>query len=227
MQIRSHCVKEATHDTSCPQTTLRPAEPGDFPRIAEIYNLFYPDRITAGDLERQRELMPADAICYEKVALDQHQQVVGRNRAYRSPWLPAGRFFISLEVDRAYHGQGIGTLLYDDLLNFVIKQQEIDLEIGVTEHVPEALPFAQHRGFTIRRHLFPSRLILADFDEAPFAHVIKEVEVSGIRFFSQAEVGNTEEIQRKLYEMNVAALEDEPGFDGPIAPFEQAQKMFQ
>jgi GNAT superfamily N-acetyltransferase len=199
----------------------------DFPRIAEIQNMFYPNPITAGNLEQQLELMHPEAILYEMVALDQQQYVIGRNRAYRSPWFPEGRFFISVEVDRAYHGQGIGTFLYHDLLNFVRKHQGTELEVVVTEFVSGALPFAQRHGFTIRRHLYPSRLMLANFDEAPFAQIVKEVEASGIRFFSQAEVGNTPEIQRKLYEMNVAALKDEPGFDGPIAPFEQSQKMFQ
>lgn len=211
---------------AAPQITLRPLDPTDYPRIAEIHNLFYPNPLTAGELEQLRERLHPETLFYERVAIDKQQQVIGWNRAFRSPWLHPGQFFADVVVDRACHGQGIGTLLYNDLLGFVRAHQGTDLFAAVSEGTPEALAFAQQRGFTINRHYFPSRLILADFDETPFAHIIQEVEASGIRFFSQAEVGNTTEIQRRLYEMNVAAIRDEPGFDGPIAPFEQAQKGF-
>ncbi len=210
-----------------PQVSLRPVEATDFPRLAEIHNMLYPDPITAGDLQRNKERRSSEAIFHEMVAVDTQQHVLGRNRAYRGPEFPAGRFFLHVEVDRAFHGQGIGTLLYQDLLNFVRKHQGSDLDISVPESVPFALPFAQHRDFTIRRHFFPSRLLLTAFDETPFAHIIKEVETSGIRFFSQAEVGNAPEIQRKLYEMIVVMAEDQPGFDESIPPFEQLQKQFQ
>lgn len=212
---------------TAPQITLRSPDPADFPHIAEMHNLFYPNPITARDLERFKERLHPETLLYERVAIDEQQRVVGWNRAYRSPWLYPGQFFIDLVVDRSYQGRGFGTLLFDDLLRFAREHQGVDLFGIVSESEPEALSFAQHRGFTLDRHFFPSRLMLADFDETPFTHIIKEVEASGIRFFPQAEVGNTPEVQRRLYEMNVAALEDEPGFDGRIAPFEQAQRLFE
>jgi GNAT superfamily N-acetyltransferase len=212
---------------AAPQVTLRPIEAADFPRLAEIHNMLYPDPITAGDLQREKERRHPETIFHEMVALDNQQRVLGRNGAYHRPGFPAGRFFLHVEVDRAYHGQGVGAPLYQDLLNFVRMHQGTDLDIAVPESVPGALPFAQHRGFTLRRHFFPSRLLLTAFDETPFVHIIKEVETSGIRFFRQAEVGNAPEIQRKLYEMIVVMAEDQPGFDGLIPPFEQLQKQFQ
>lgn len=211
-----------------PQVTLRPAEAADFPRRAEIHNGVHPELTTAEELQRIQEWMTQpNTILREMVAVDRQERILGWNRVYQGLTHPVGRFSLSIEVDRAFHGQGIGTLLYQDLFTFVSERQGTVFDVMVPESVPLALPFAQHRGFTLRRHLFPSRLMLATFDETPFAHIIEEVEASGIRFFSQAEVGNTEEIQRKLYEMNIAAIQDEPGADWPLPPFELAQKQFQ
>jgi len=82
------------------------------------------------------------------------------------------------------------------------------------------LPSLNGVGFTIERHRFESVLEVRTFDEGPFASIIAAKEAEGIRFFSLADVGNTEANQRTLYDLNRLAGLDEPGSDGTFAPFE-------
>ncbi len=92
------------------------------------------------------------------------------------------------------------------------------------DHNPAWLRFAQVRGFQIDRHIFESTLDLATFDESRFAGVIESVQAQGVRFFSLADVGNTEDNQRKLYELNKRTALDIPGSDGTFRRFEDFQK---
>jgi hypothetical protein len=73
----------------------------------------------------------------------------------------------------------------------------------VHEDAPDALRFAQKRGFQMEFHAFESTIDLTTFDEKRFAPLLERVH--GFRFFSLAEAGITEENKRKLYEVNCAS----------------------
>jgi RimJ/RimL family protein N-acetyltransferase len=96
----------------------------------------------------------------------------------------------------------------------------------VRDDQPDWLRFAQNRGFTIRRHLFESTIDLSTFDERPFTGIIEAVEATGIRLFSLADVGDTEEARRKLHAVNETASADTPGYDGGFPSFAEFNKMF-
>src|SRR5260370_21606715 len=84
----------------------------------------------------------------------------------------------------------------------------------VRDACSEGLEFAQHRGFTVQRHLSVSRLYLAEFNPAPFAGIIEAAEATGICFFTLADVEMTLENQRKLYELHRACAADNPAYEG-------------
>jgi RimJ/RimL family protein N-acetyltransferase len=96
----------------------------------------------------------------------------------------------------------------------------------VRDDQPGYLRFAQNRGFALRRHMFESTIDLAAFDENQFAGLVEAVEASGIRFFSLADVGDTEEARRKLFAVNVKASADTPGSDGGFPSFEEFNELF-
>jgi GNAT superfamily N-acetyltransferase len=134
-------------------------------------------------------------------------------------------FWIEAVVAPEFRRRGIGARLYDDALAFARAQGAMRLECEVRDHEPAWLKFAQARGFEIDRHVFDSTLDLATFDDARFAGVIEAVQAQGIRFFTLADVGNTEENQRKLYELNKRNSLDIPGSEGTFPRFEDFQKF--
>lgn len=204
---------------------LRPMEEADYPRIAELMNMFASTPITPEELLHRHQASSPETIRQRMVALDKQEYIVGFAQAVHAPWMPSGKFRVAVNVDRVRHRQGIGSHLYTIAHQFTRFYNASLLESEVREDQPEAVQFAQHRGFTIHRHLFESTLDLARFDEARFQGVIEQVEASGIRFFSLAELGSTFETHKKLHEHILNYAGDIPGLeDEPLPPFEQMRK---
>ena len=55
---------------------------------------------------------------------------------------------------------------------------------------------------------------------------VEAVGATGIRFFSLADAGDTEEARRKLHAVNTAVSADTPGTDGGFPSFEEFNEMF-
>ena len=68
--------------------------------------------------------------------------------------------------------------------------------------------------------MYDSILDVAGFDEVPFSGVIDTVQKSGVRLMTYADVEDTLENQRKLYDLDAHAAHDIPGYDQPAMPFE-------
>jgi RimJ/RimL family protein N-acetyltransferase len=63
-------------------------------------------------------------------------------------------------------------------------------------------------------------LVLASFDERPFASTIQQCEERGVRFETMASLGDTASARRSLYELNRACSADIPG-RGPFFTYEE------
>lgn len=201
--------------------TLRPLNlETDVPRYVELVNTILPDPVTEERVREWERNFPRDGIRQQNVALDEHQTMVACNEASRRPNMAAGTFFVEVIVAPAFQRRGIGAQLYDDAIAFAHAQGAARLVCEVRDHNPDWLRFAQTRGFEIDRHIFESTLDLTTFDESCFTDVIESVEQSGIRFFTLADVGNTEENQRRLYAVNKSNALDIPGWEGEFPSFE-------
>ncbi|HEU5379547.1 MAG TPA: GNAT family N-acetyltransferase [Ktedonobacteraceae bacterium] len=205
--------------------TLRPIDPqSDFPRLAELISTVVPEPVSAADLEDWQQRASPQRVQQRIAALDEQGCLIGFNDAGRDSWKVAGKFWLDVTVDPAWRKQGIGTLLYTNALEFAQREGATLLEAEVRDHLPASLRFAQKRDFQIDRHLFESTLHLAGFDETHFAGVIEGLEASGLRFTNLAELGETLEARRQLYELNRRSALHIPGRDQTYAPFEQFQQ---
>ena len=197
----------------------------DAARYAELRGIISPKPITVQQIREWEEHFPRDGIRQRVVALDENGVVVGYNNAAHVPYMLPNSFWIEVVVAPNCRRQGIGARLYDGALVFARAQGATRLECEVRDHEPAWLKFAQARGFQIDRHTFDSTLDLATFEEARFAGVIEAVEQQGIRFFTLADAGNTEENQRKLYELDKRNSLDIPGSEGTFPRFEDFRKF--
>jgi GNAT superfamily N-acetyltransferase len=78
---------------------------------------------------------------------------------------------------------------------------------------PEAAPtrdFLFHRGFVPFERYHPSHLDLTAFDPAAFADAIARLEQQGFRLFTYAEVGDSEDHRRRLYDLESATRSVQP-----------------
>ncbi len=194
---------------------LRPLDlKTDAPRYAELMNSVNPEPVTLERLQEWERDFPADGIRRRMVALDDNGSIVGYNQAAHWPHMLPQSYYLEQVVAPECRRQGIGTRLYQDAAAFSLSQGATRLETEVRDHNPEWLAFAQARGFHVDRHVFESTLDLATFDHTRFAGVIESVQAQGIRFASLAEVGDTPENRRKLYETNRSCALDIPGSEG-------------
>lgn len=205
---------------------LRPLDPrSDFPRMAEIMNAIQSESVdVAGLKDWYRRSEAPERVQQNTVALDAEGRFVGFAHVWRDAWKVAGKFGVEVAVDPARCKRGVGTQLYIDALTFAQQHGATHFEAVIRDHMPEALHFAQARGFEIDRHLFESTLDLVGFDETRFAGVIEKVEASGIRFTNLAELGETLEAKRQLYELNRRSSLSIPGHEQSYRPFEQFQR---
>ena len=194
---------------------LRPLDPAtDFPRIAELTNMVEPEPVTADMLLRRQRLAAPERIAYRIVALDDDEHIVGFSSIVHNPWQQEGQFWFRVIVDIALRNRGYGSTLYAASLDFTRVHGATHLLSEVRESCEECLQFALKRGFAIERRMFVSRLYLDSFDEARFAGTVEHVEATGIRFLTLAEVGNTDENQHRLYELNRRIAVDNPAYEG-------------
>jgi GNAT superfamily N-acetyltransferase len=185
--------------------SLKPPESGnDLQAVVDLLNTYYLEPVTLGVWlqDREQELAKGD-ILHEIIALDADGRVVGYQHVKREygTWDP-GRMELWLVVAPDARNRGIGTRLYEDGMAFVCERQANKLDSAVRDDDAESLGFAERRGFHLDLHVYASRLNVPEFDEAPFAGAVEAAEATGIRFFSMADLGNTPEAQRKLYELN-------------------------
>ena len=207
-------------------TIIGPADPAtDLERVAELTNAVHPDSTTAEQLGRAWARKVEGHFLRNLVAKTGQGEVTGFAFVQHGSWLPEGRYWIWLTTDARWRGQGIGTMLYQHAVATALDHHATTLASRVCDDDPVSLAFAERRGFSIERHLFESVIDLACFDEVQFAGVIEAVEAGGIRFATLAELGNTRDALRKLWELNYRVVLDDPASTGTFTAFEDFSTM--
>jgi GNAT superfamily N-acetyltransferase len=205
--------------------SIRPVQPeSDFPHIVALINVVEPEPVTLAQFQQWHAHMPLGRICRRMVATDERDEAIGYSAAVHESWSPARHFYVWVTVDPQRRGQGVGSALYADAQAFLESQGAISLTSEVRDDCPASLRFAERRGFSVEGHQFESTLDLAAFGETPYQGVIPALEAAGMRFFSMADLGDSQAARLKLYALNHATSLDVPGanaVDMPFSEFEQ------
>lgn len=200
---------------------IRDSTPADAQIVTDIINRDQPEPL---GVEQVRERLNAPATSraeWRMVAEADDGQVVGYGHALRDDWMEPGLFWTNIAVAHAERGQGIGSMIHDALLGWARERDGASLMATVYEHLPQSLRFAERRGYQIERHSFESTLDLSAFDERPLLGALEAAQAAGIRFATMADLGDTEEARRKLWEVESVTARDIPGFsESTVRPFE-------
>lgn len=195
---------------------LRPAKPEtDFGQIAVLISSQEDEVTTESALIEDYEKLQESAIRMVS-AEDERGQLLGFYWAYRNKVEP-GRVSFYLVVEPEKRRQGVGRILFEDLAQAVSEAGAQKLRVSVRDTCPEGRAFAEQRGFKENRHTIAMELDLQAFDDRPYDQVINRLISEGFRFTSMEEMGNTEEAQRNLYNLNDSASASTPGQGGEHA----------
>lgn len=122
-----------------------------------------------------------------------------------------GGFHVGVRVDPARSGQGIGSRIYDHLLDRAKELQAERLYGEVREHDPHAQGFAERRGFTKTGHSDRwSRLEVAKANLDGYDGIEDRLAVEEVHIQTLAEIGESEEFLRKLHKISDEAVRDIP-----------------
>ena len=197
----------------------------DFSRIAQLLSADTAEPTSAQDLLFEHNVDMPERILRHAVAINEQGVVVGFNFAGHYPSMKPHQYFVRLVVDPAHRRQGIGAHLWDDLVRYLRAQGADALLTEVQEGDPAHYRFASTRGFTPRTHQMRAVLDLQNFNEDNFAAITGQVEAQGIRLAAFADVAQSEENIRKLYDINGVAALDDPASDGAYINYENYKKV--
>ena len=221
-------VRSETMQTTTNTSSIRTAQPGDAAKIAELR--FSIESIAQGAEhlsplthaqavdDAMRELADGSFRIY--VAQDANGTVIGYNSLVRHGWNPPDTRDLRLIVEPSARGQGVGQALWHDALAYCRQQNVTELTSAVGDDRPTDIKFALDRQFVEVFNRVNFKLDLTRFDTRRFSGVRERTSALGIRITNMGELGNTEEAQRRLYQVNswCAALDlpgvkDEPAWD--------------
>ena len=131
-----------------------------------------------------------------------------------------------LWIDPAQWSEAAADALYEKSEEFARSRDLTRLTTYLTLYAPDdpLVPFLTRHGFTEVDRIAPVMLDLATFDPARFSSPAPD----GIKFFSYAEAGDTDENRRRLYTLDETLDRDVPTNDthSEPPPFEEWQKRF-
>lgn len=187
----------------------------DLPDIVRITNPYEDHPVSVDQVRLWFQYNPSGRAQRRLVSVDEKDAVTGYAGCVHEADAAAGQFIAWAIVDPNLQGLGIGSALWDELLKELKALGAARLIGDVFDDDSKSLAFAMRRGFTIDQHFFNFELDLRTFDEAPYLPDIAGLESQGIRFCALADFPDTPETRRKLYDLNISYVQDQPNMQPP------------
>ena len=191
--------------------------------LSEIVEGVNPALITIDTLKWQEKKSSENTIMHRVGVITPGGKMVGYGMAVSGPWDPIlkpGHFEITIQVDREWMNQGIGSRLFNELTQFAMDHGGIVLQCGVRETAVADLAWLEKRGFVKKLHTFESQLDLSTVQN-------KNIDGLGVMFTSFAEYPQDDEWLRRFFDFWWELAIDAPGMEGKTQPeFQIMKKQF-
>ena len=199
---------------------VRSFKDSDYEAFAEVRRAARPNYpVSAETLRHWDDAIEANLVHERHVAeLRQTGQVVAVGGLMEDP-ASRRKYWTFIFVRPEYQRRGIGTQLYDVLLEDARRQNGISLRTSVQTGEMAGLAFSAQRGFTERMRDWQSVLEVEDADTSRLPSLLRELKDRGIEVSTLAEEGVTDpDVVRRLYQVELATSPDAPQMD-PYVPW--------
>jgi GNAT superfamily N-acetyltransferase len=138
------------------------------------------------------------------------------------------KFWIGVSVHPDHQGQGIGSLLYDYLMEELSPHEPISIRCSTRADMERGVRFLADRGFTELMRTWESRLAMASFDPSPYDGAEEKVRAQGIELLTLRQLEGDPDRERKLHALIIGIDEDVPRPEPEFTPveFERWVKRF-
>lgn len=209
-----HSIVMSVHTRITPTTVIRQRTPEDDESTVRIENSVAPEFPPQSVEDRRHRIAttPPEVEVDRSVA-EVEGNVVGAAFTIRKFWTDSPTSYaVDIEVDPEWQHRGIGSKLYDYVLETASRFGAERLFTYVRVAPSEGMTFAEHRGFeSTGRVQRMSRLDVRQANLEGYEGIDERVRAEGLRVATLAEVGPDDETFIKdLYELDLATTRDIP-----------------
>ncbi len=197
--------------------SIRPFTPADYRAMAEVRNRIWPDNPMLAETLEANDKRMKPGLILRRLMAEKNGEVVGWASFFHMEWLyHPQKFGVGVSVHPDQQNQGIGSALYERMLQELQSHDPIKLLASTRADKPEALRFAENRGFVEEFRAWESKLEMSKFDPAQWAKDVEKVLEQGYEIKTLAELMDNPDYERKMYELDHAG-----SFDVPLPPGER------
>ncbi len=195
---------------------IRPFTKDDYAALAHNLSAVWPDNPVLPKTLQQRDERIKPGLLLRRFVAERDGEAVGFSMFSHMEWMyHPQKFFTGLSVHPDYQRQGIGTALYEGLMEELRVHDPIKIMASTREDRLGAVEFMRKHGFVEEFRAWESHLDLAAFRPEDWAEHVEKVKAQGYEIKSFAELEGDPQRERKMYELDV-----EGSRDVPVAPGE-------
>ncbi len=194
--------------------------PEDYPSIVDIHNsqnIVWPERPRTPDgwASADQNLGPKTKL--RRWLAVEKGRAVGIASYVQSQWsYPPESFYVNVEVIPDFQRCGIGSALYDQVMDAVQAFDPPALRADSFTNLPQGFTFLQKRGFYEAFRETPVHLDVKAFDPSPYTRLEPRLKAAGIIIKTLRELGADPARDRKIYDLMCEVDKDLPHEgDGP------------
>lgn len=208
--------------------TIRPATGGDEETVVAVLNAVRPpEERTTLERFRHEEAMRRPEDAFLRLLTLDAQQVIAMGQTQNSHIRPRYKFWLDIAVHPNARRQGIGTELERRLRDFAAGHGGTEITASIKEDDTVSRGFLEHRGYREAYQRFEMELDVRRFDWRRFDGWRNRL--GGLRLFSLAEAGPTEQNLRRLFDLSIVLSRDVPHPEGApeytLEDFQQFARM--
>lgn len=204
----------------------------NYNRLVEVVNGAWPDEPTSLAGLKHRDASRPPGRYYRRIVGWAGERMVAAGSAMESVWsYRPGKYQLDIDIHAGFESGQNRAQIYDVLLHALDQREPapVLLTANAREDKEDQMRFLTERGFVPVMRYPRSRLLVDEFDFAPYAGLIEQVEAGGIEICALDELMKQDPAwQHKLYDLDWAGSQDEPSPE-PLTqiPFEEyAQRVF-
>jgi GNAT superfamily N-acetyltransferase len=182
---------------------ILPTTLAHYPAIASLYNAIDPElHLTAAHLTEGDRLRDPKFKIQRWVAVEK-DEIIGAGYYTQSNWFAhPQKFMVWVGVHPRRQRSGIGSALYETIMDGLQPYDPMALRTRATEDCPHSIRFLEKRGFQEVIRDIPSELDIQAFDLTTFTGLEDCFRGDGIEIKTLPELGNDPERDRKLYDLD-------------------------
>ncbi|MBF6594825.1 MAG: GNAT family N-acetyltransferase [Thermaceae bacterium] len=208
--------------------SIRPFTPHDYPAIAHVRSTVWPDNPVLPQTLRNQDERMKPGLVLRRLVAENNGRVVGYANFSHMEWMyHPQKFWTNLLVHPEHQRQGIGSALYEHLMNELRAFDPIKLSASTREDKSQALRFMQKHGFKEEFRAWESRLDLAGFEPEKWAGHIQKVLRDGYEIKSLAELEGDPQREREMYALDLECSRDVPLPPGEAFTFPDLERYWQ